>query len=71
MAIQHHVNAANAATAIMSKLCKDVRASELPASTRHAMCEDIFDLSELVDELEHLADIAVKSKARVWFLRTR
>lgn len=71
MAIQHHVNAANAATAIMSKLCKDLRSGDLSESRRHAMCEDIFDLSGLVDELEHFAEIAVKPKARVWFLRAR
>jgi len=69
MAIQHHVNAANAATIIMVRLSRDLRLGDLSASKRQAMRQEIFKLSDLVDELERRAEIAVKPKARVWFLR--
>lgn len=71
MAIQHHVNAANAATIIMVRLSRDLRLGYLSASKRQAMRQEIFKLSDLVDELERRAEIAVKPKARTWFARAR
>ncbi len=52
---QLYVNPANAAINIISKLSRDLRASDLPPSTQFAMVQDLADVAELFEEMEHLA----------------
>ena len=61
---QKYASPSNAARTTLMQLAREIRASDLPASTRHAWVQDLFEVAGIIDEQEVLVEQAMQPAPR-------